>query len=54
MDETQRDLARRALPLFAAGTLRAPTTERMALADAVAAHERLASRDMVGRLVLVP
>jgi NADPH:quinone reductase-like Zn-dependent oxidoreductase len=54
MDETQRDLARRALPLFAAGKLRAPATERLALADAVAAHKRLASRDVVGRLVLVP
>ncbi len=54
MAETQRSLAERALPLFQVGKLRAPATERMALADAVAAHERLASREVVGRLVLVP
>ncbi len=54
MAETQRDLAERALPLFRVGKLRAPATQRMALADAAAAHERLASRDVVGRLVLVP
>ena len=54
MTATQRSLAERALPLFQAGKLRAPATERLALADAVAAHERLASREVVGRLVLVP
>jgi NADPH2:quinone reductase len=54
MPETQRDLAERALPLFRAGKLRAPATEQMPLAEAAAAQDRLASREVVGRLVLVP